>query len=113
MLSENSPDPGTEQPEPRNDPVEPIAPDEAEAILQQALEPYREAGWHVLHMDAYSARLTRGVRNVDIRVDLLGEITVTESNLTPLQQSGRLTAWIVLLAMLLVALALFSALGVL
>ncbi len=113
MLSENSSEPGAEQPEPRKTTVEPLNPDEAEAILQQAMEPYREAGWHVLHQDAYSVRLTRGVRNVDIRVDLLGEVTETESNLTPLQQSGRLMAWMVLLAMLLVALALFSALGVL
>jgi hypothetical protein len=43
----------------------------------------------------------------------LGQIVTQESGLTPLQDSGRLTAWVLLLAALLVALALSAALGIL
>jgi hypothetical protein len=74
--------------------IEPIQPQEAERILADALKPYLADGWRVLHQNAYSARLTRGLRNKDLQVDLLGRIEVQESNLTPVQDSGRLTAWI-------------------
>ena len=53
------------------------------------------------------------MRNLDIRVDLLGQVETEESGLTPLQDSGRLMAWMVLLAALLVVLALSTALGIL
>ncbi len=59
------------------------------------------------------ARLTRGDRNLDVRVDLLGEVEVKESALTPLQDSGRLVAWMLLLTSLLLALAIAAALGIL
>jgi hypothetical protein len=52
------------------------------------------------------------MRNLDVRVDLIGRVEVQESGLTPLQDSGRLTAWVLLLAALLVTLALSSALGI-
>jgi hypothetical protein len=93
--------------------IEPISPDNAAAILKTALEPYVADGWRVIDRSAYDARLTRGTRNLDIRVDLLGQIVTQESGLTPLQDSGRLTAWVLLLAALLVALALSAALGIL
>lgn len=113
MLSEPPTEPGIPQANPRESEIEPISPEAAEVILKQAMAAYLDDGWYVLHEDAYSARLTRGVRNLDIRVDLLGEVDTTESGLTPLQDSGRLLAWVVLIAMLLVALALTSALGIL
>ena len=53
------------------------------------------------------------MRNLDVRVDLLGQVETEESGLTPLQDSGRLTAWVLLLALLLVVLALSAALGIL
>ena len=106
MLSENPPEPAQTE-------IEPIPPEEAEAILQEVLAPYLAEDWHVLHHDAYSARITQGARNLDIRVDLLGQITTQESDLTPLQDSGRLMAWVMLWTMLLVALAIASALGLL
>jgi len=93
--------------------IEPIAAENAARILAQALEPYLADGWHILDRGAYSARLTRGMRNLDVRVDLLGQIETEESGLTPLQDSGRLTAWVLLLALLLVVLALSAALGIL
>jgi len=92
--------------------IEPISPEAASKILQTALEPYIADGWQLLDQSAYAARLTRGMRNLDIRVDLLGQVEAHESGLTPLQNSGRLTAWVLLLASLLVALALASALGI-
>ena len=92
--------------------VEPISTEEAQAILERALEPYLADGWHVLDRSPSIARLTRGMRNLDVRVDLLGKVETQESGLTPLQDSGRLTAWVLLLASMLVVLALAAALGI-
>jgi hypothetical protein len=111
MLPDTASDPG-----PRKEPppeIEPISPRDAQVILQKALEPYLADGWRVLDRSAYIARLTRGTCNLDIRVDLLGQVEKHESGLTPLQESGRLTAWVLLLAVLLVVLALTAALGLL
>ena len=111
MLPDTAPELDPQKPsEPE---IEPISPEEAEAILKQALEPYLAEGWHVIDHGAYLARLTRGKRNLDIRIDLLGQVEKEEMGLTPLQDSGRLTAWILLLAALLVVLALSAALGIL
>ncbi len=112
MLPESSSDPVSSPPPPEPD-IEPLSPPEAEQILQQALDPYLADGWRVLDRNAYTARLTRGMRNLDVRVDLLGQVDIQEAGLTPLQESGRLTAWVLLLAALLVALALAAALGIL
>jgi hypothetical protein len=111
MLPEDhvNPDPN-HQPPPE---IEPIRPEQAEALIAAAIKPYLAEGWHVLERSAYAARLTRGTRNLDIRVDLLGQIEIEESGLTPLQDSGRLIAWVLLLASILVALALASGLGLL
>jgi hypothetical protein len=97
-----------EQPE-----IEPVGPDEAEAILEAALQPYLAGDWRVIDRGPYAARLTRGLRNLDLRVDLLGQVETEESGLTPLQDSGRLIAWTLLLAALLIVLALSAALGIL
>jgi hypothetical protein len=93
--------------------IEPVGIDEAERILEDALQPYLAEDWRIIDRGPYAARLTRGVRNLDIRVDLLGQVEAEESGLTPLQDSGRLMAWMVLLAALLVVLALSAALGIL
>jgi hypothetical protein len=111
MLPDTASDPGS-QPEPPPE-IEPISPQDAQVILQKALEPYLADGWRVLDRSAYIARLTRGTRNLDVQVDLLGQVEKHESGLTPLQESGRLTAWVLLLAVLLVVLALTAALGLL
>jgi hypothetical protein len=103
------PDPvDPEQPE-----IEPISPSEAEKILKEALKPYLDDDWRLLDRGPYAARLTRGVRNLDIRIDLLGQVDTEESGLTPLQESGRLIAWLLLLAALLIVLAFSAALGIL
>ena len=108
MLSET--DPTAPPPE---EEIEPLDPAEAERILEEAIAPYLADEWIVLHRSPYAVRLTRGLRNMDVRVDLLGQVETEETGLTPLQESGRLTAWVVMLAMLLVALALATALGIL
>lgn len=91
--------------------IEPISPAAAKAILDDALQPYLDDDWHVLDRGAYVARLTKGTRNLDFQVDLLGEVAITETELTPLQESGRLIAWALLIATLLVVLTLASVLG--
>jgi hypothetical protein len=93
--------------------IEPVGIDEAEKIMEDTLQPYLAEDWRIIDRGPYAARLTRGVRNLDIRVDLLGQVEAEESGLTPLQDSGRLMAWMVLLAALLVVLALSAALGIL
>ena len=111
MLPDSTPELDPQKPpEPE---IEPIGPQEAEALLKQAVEPYLAEGWRLIDRSAYLARLTRGKRNLDIRVDLLGQIEKQEMDLTPLQDSGRLMAWILLLAALMVALAFSAALGIL
>lgn len=104
--------PGLSETGRRESEIEPVGPDDAARILAKAVEPYLADGWRVLDRSAYSARLTRGVRNLDLRVDLLGQVETEETGLTPLQDSGRLAAWVVLLTTLLVVLALSAALGI-
>jgi hypothetical protein len=108
MIPDTVPDPAN--PEPSE--IEPISPAEAEKILEEALQPYLADEWRLLDRGPYAARLTRDVRNLDIRIDLLGQVITEESGLTPLQESGRLIAWVLLLAALLIALALSAALGI-
>lgn len=92
--------------------LDPISPEEAQVILDEAIQPYVEAGWFVMDRSAYAARLTKGLYNLDVRVDLLGQVETTQSGLTPLQDSGRMAAWVLLLASLLVALVISSILGI-
>ncbi len=111
MLPDSEPELDPQKPsEPE---IEPISPQDAEAILKQAVEPYLAEGWRVIDRSAYLVRLTRGKRNLDLRIDLLGKVEKQEMDLTPLQDSGRLMAWMLLLTALLVALALSAALGIL
>ncbi|NDJ77024.1 MAG: hypothetical protein GYB65_12285 [Chloroflexi bacterium] len=113
MLTENTPPSGS-QPGPPSEPeeIDPISPEEAAEILDNVVQPYLDDEWRVLDRSAYAARLTRGTRNLDVRVDLLGNVETQESDLTPLQDSGRLMAWVLLLTTLLVVLALATALGI-
>jgi len=48
---------------------------------------------------------------VDFYVDLLGNVTTEEGEISPAQDSGRLVAWLLLGLAFLLALALASALG--
>ncbi|MCZ2099010.1 MAG: hypothetical protein AAGU78_07095 [Chloroflexota bacterium] len=109
MLHDNTPDLDPKPGRPAE--IEPVSPRDAALILGQALEPYLADGWRVLDRDAYAARLTRGDRNLEVRVDLLGQVEAQETGLSALQDSGRLVAWVLLITALLLALAVTSALG--
>jgi hypothetical protein len=85
-------------------PVEPIAADKARAILERAIaerlgDDWRDesSGWLQVTGHDYMARLTRGRVNIDFYVDLLGNVTVETSEISPAQDSGRLVAWMLLL----------------
>lgn len=93
--------------------LEPISPEEAEVILTEAMQPYTDDGWFVLDRSAFAARLTKGPHNLDIQVDLLGQVEVTASNLSASQEAGRLVAWVLLLVSLLAALVVAHILGLL
>jgi hypothetical protein len=111
MLPDSTPDP-TPTPSPEEE-VEPVSAEEVAQIIEEAIAPYLADEWRVIDRGVSSVRLTRGMRNLDIYVDLLGQVERRETGLTPLQETGRLTAWVLLLASLLVALALAAALGIL
>nr|AUN37555.1 hypothetical protein [uncultured bacterium] len=86
-----------------SDPVEPIAPEQAREILENAMRQRlgdnwhdEESGWQLITGHDYMARVTRGRKNVDFYVDLLGEVTVSESEINSAQDSGRMLAWMFL-----------------
>jgi len=86
-----------------SDPIEPIPPEQAREILDRAMreklgDDWRdeESGWQLVTGHDYMARVTRGRKNVDFYVDLLGHVTVSEGEINPAQDSGRLLAWILL-----------------
>jgi hypothetical protein len=90
--------------------VEPIEPEQARQLLDQAIRERlgdhwddEETGWVRVTGHDYMARLTRGRKNLDFYVDLLGNVTVEEKELSPVQQQGRLVAWMILLGSLLIA----------
>ena len=86
-----------------SDPIEPIPPEQAREILERAMRERlgddwhdEDSGWQWVTGHDYMARVTRGRINVDFYVDLLGEVTVTESEINPAQDSGRMLAWMLL-----------------
>jgi hypothetical protein len=90
--------------------IEPIEPAQARALLDEAIRERlgenwddEETGWVRVTGHDYMSRLTRGRKNLDFYVDLLGNVTVEEKDLSPVQQQGRLIAWMILLGSLLIA----------
>lgn len=99
-------------------PPEPIPPDQAREILDQAMVERlgvdwqdEGSGWLLVTGNDYFARVTRGPVNVDFLVDLLGHVTVEEKPLSPAQTSGRLLVWTLLLLALAIVYLLAKALG--
>lgn len=91
--------------------IEPISPEQAREILQQSIRERlgerwddEETGWAFVSGHDYMTRLTRGRVNLDFYVDLLGKVTIEEKDITPSQEQGRLTAWLLLLGSMIVAL---------
>lgn len=92
--------------------VQTISAEEARAILSSAIRAQlgedwddEHDGWVQVTGHDYMIRLTKGSRNIDFYVDLLGNVSIEETELTPAQQAGRQIAWMVLLASGLIALA--------
>lgn len=99
--------------------VEPIAADVARARIQSTIEEHlgadwndEDTGWIVVYDSDFLVRLTRGKVNLDFQSDLLGEISITEREINPVQGSGRLLAWMILGVSLLLALVLARLAGV-
>ena len=91
--------------------IEPVSPEAARAALEAAIAPYLAEGWTVLVEHDFMARLTQGKHNLDFHVDLLGEVRIEEGDLSPVQDAGRLVAWLLLLVTFLLAITIASALG--
>lgn len=107
----------SEQPESDYVP-EPVAPAEARAALDRAMAARlgpdwqdEGSGWLLVTGNDYMARVTRGSLNIDFLVDLLGEVSIDEKPLNPVQSSGRLIAWMLLLLALAIIYLLARALG--
>ncbi|MBL8133977.1 MAG: hypothetical protein JNL42_19100 [Anaerolineae bacterium] len=90
--------------------IEPISGEQARAILEAAIAERlgahwrdEDSGWQLVTGHDFMARLTRGRVNVDFYVDLLGQVTVQQSEITGAQDSGRLIAWVFLLLSLGIA----------
>lgn len=90
--------------------MQPIPADEARAALEAAIiarlgdnwdDP--DDGWTVITQHDYMARLTRGSINLDFYVDLVGNVTVEEKPINPVQSAGRLVAWLLLFFSLIIA----------
>jgi hypothetical protein len=98
--------------------VEPISPEQARAILDAAMRQRlgddwqdEDSGWQLITGHDYMARVTRGRLNVDFYVDLLGELSIQESEINPAQASGQMLMWIFLLLSLAIAFLLARAVG--
>lgn len=93
--------------------VDPISAEQARTLLYAAIRDRlgehwndEESGWRMVTGHDYMARLTRGRRNIDFMVDLLGNVTVEEKPIGPAQMQGRLYAWLLLGASMILALLL-------
>ena len=91
-----------------SDELEPISAEQARAILEQAMrerlgDNWQNDDWALITGHDYMARVTKGRRNVDFYVDLLGSVRVEEHEVNPGQDSGRLIAWLILLLSLGIA----------
>ncbi len=92
--------------------VETISAEEARALLTAAIRERlgqdwddEQDGWVKVTGHDYMVRLTKGRKNVDFYVDLLGNVTIEEKEINSAQDGGRLIAWMLLLASVLIALA--------
>jgi hypothetical protein len=102
------------------DEIQPIPAEQARAILEAAIRERLgadweddENGWMVITSHDYMARLNKGRTNLDFYVDLLGNVTVEEKEISPGQDTGRLFAWMMLLLSLGVAFLLARVAGLL
>lgn len=95
------------------DDMQTISPQHARAILTAAIREKlgddwddEQDGWVAVTGHDFMVRLTKGTRNIDFYVDLLGNVTIEEKAINPAQAAGRQVAWMLLLASVLIAFAL-------
>ena len=94
--------------------VEIVTPEQAEDLLRPEVEKLVKEGWRIVSKPLYGVRFVKEHDILDLRVDLLGNIErETKLSLFTGADTGRLIAWVLLLASILVTLALASALGIL
>lgn len=91
--------------------IEPISAQQARATLEAGIEERLGTdwktdpdGWVMISGHDYMARFIKGNRRIDFQVDLLGELTITESEAGPEVYTGQIIAWMLLIGSLLVAL---------
>lgn len=96
----------------KTDEIDIISPEDADAILDIEIEKLAGEGWKVKKRVIYGARLAKERDLLDLRVDLLGKLERTYGvALIYGPDVGRMVAWMVLLAWLLVALTFASVVG--
>lgn len=85
------------------DEIDPIAPQRAQEILDAAIRERlgdnwedEDSGWTKVTGHNYMARLTRGRMSLDFYVDLLGNVTVEQTDSAPLLEQGRLLLFMML-----------------
>lgn len=97
---------------PNQEGVDFLTPEQADPILEAVAQTYRDEGWQDVRWANYMIRLRREDRILDIQVDLQGEITTEEKPaVQTAAEVGRLIAWVILLAALVLSLTLASVLG--
>lgn len=91
--------------------VEPITPEEARTLLDAAIQERLGEGWDdelegwaVITRHDYMARLTKDRTNMDFYIDLLGNVTIEEHEISPYQADGRIYVGLFLGGSLFIAL---------
>ena len=104
---------------PQTDAIQPVSVETARAAIEAAIVAKLGADWNdedspylLVHDAPYLVRINRGATNLDFQCDLLGEVEIIERPVNPAQTGGRLIAWMVLLATMLVVFVLASLAGV-
>lgn len=95
-----------------DDLLDPIPPEQAAAIIEPKLQELQAQGWKLISATDYSARLIRAKMNLDVWVDLLGEIEMQEKPTTLLQETGQIIAILFLILVVLFVLVILSLLGI-
>jgi hypothetical protein len=93
------------------DAPEPISPDHARDLLEAAIRERlgegwenEDSGWTRVTGHDYMARVSRGRVNLDFYVDLLGHVTVEQTESSATADTGRLLLWIMLGLSIVIAL---------
>ncbi|MFN8529141.1 MAG: hypothetical protein U0670_11050 [Anaerolineae bacterium] len=107
--------PSTPPPQP---PPEPLPAEQARILLERAIrercgDDWRDddSGWLYVTGHDYMARLTKGDINLDFYVDLLGEVTITESPTNAAQNIAQRLGCVLLLLSLGIAYLMARAVG--